>query len=385
VVHRDVKPQNILLTRNGVAKLVDFGIARAGDQRLTKTGQVVGTVFYMSPEQINGKPIDGRSDQFSAAVVLYELLTGKVPFEGESTGATMMKIISEPMPPLRTGAPITPPDLESTLATALAKDPVQRFPDAGAFGKALARIRSGLGTATFAAAANATSPYPAVATSSATAVTTVAPTVPSPRPAVMAIPASDTAVPVRKDRPVAGYILAFLLVVGLSLILLFSWSQRRAFDNALATPATSREPQETQPSPSPAPPTSEAAPPAASPAERARDLNGTYDLYQDDRLVGEMTIFDQTETEFSVRAKDWRAEGHIRGREGYYDWRFSGGDVAGETGRTTFVVQPDGSLAGHVQGDKSALQWRYLARPRKKPAAVQRQPKQLPDPEEAFR
>jgi len=155
-------------------------------------------------------------------------------------------------------------------------------------------------------------------------------------------------------------------VVGLSLILIYSWSQRRALDNALAKPASPAEQVRPQPSPTPDSPPPETAKPVATPLERAPDLNGTYDLYQDERLVGEMTIFNQTENEFSVRATEWRAEGHLRGREGYYDWRFSGGDMAGETGRTTFVVQADGSLAGHVQGDKTSLQWRYLAKPRKK-------------------
>ena len=359
VIHRDVKPQNILVTNEGVAKLVDFGIARAGDQRLTRTGQVVGTVFYMSPEQINGKPLDGRSDQFSAAVVLYELLTGKVPFEGESTGATMMKIISEPMPPLGTSAPLAPPELETIIGTALAKDPAARFPTAAAFAKALDAIRRQSPTGAYAAAA-ATSAETAAYPHTPTSHERLAATVRSPSPVELpALPPTPSESPARKQRPWSAYLLAAALVIAVGLIALYSWSSSAAPRPVPPTPTRT-------PTPAPIPP----------PAERAPDVNGTYDLFQDGQMVGEMTIFDQTGSEFSVRAKTWRAEGHIRGREGYYDWRFFAGDMTDETGRTTFTVQPDGSLAGHVQGDKSPVQWKYLAKPRKKAPAAEKRDQQ---------
>jgi serine/threonine protein kinase len=137
VVHRDIKPANILVTNEGLAKILDFGIARAGDQRMTKTGQVMGTVFYMSPEQINGQAVDGRSDVFSAGVVLYELLTGDVPFEADSTGATMMRILTAPTPPLSARQPLSPPVLDEIIARALAKKAEDRYASAAEFAQAL--------------------------------------------------------------------------------------------------------------------------------------------------------------------------------------------------------------------------------------------------------
>jgi len=98
-------------------------------------------------------------------------------------------------------------------------------------------------------------------------------------------------------------------------------------------------------------------------------LEGTYDLFQDNEVVGEMTVYNQSESEFAVRAKEWDAQGHISGREGYYDWRFAKGELAGQTGRTTFTVQQDGNLVGKVQGDRPELKWAYLAKPRVRPAA----------------
>ncbi len=95
IIHRDIKPGNIMVLNDGSVKIVDFGIARLGDNTLTQTGQIVGSLHYMPPEQFLNKPLDTRADIYSTGVVLYQLLTYSLPFEGESTGSTIAKIISE--------------------------------------------------------------------------------------------------------------------------------------------------------------------------------------------------------------------------------------------------------------------------------------------------
>ncbi len=145
IVHRDIKPQNIMVQRDRTVKIVDFGIARMGSTGLTKTGQVIGTINYMSPEQINAAAVDGRSDIFSAAVVLYELLTFSLPFEGRDTTSTIMKILQEPAAPLkdRMGASY-PPQLDEILTRALAKDRDERFQTASQCAIELVHVRDQL-------------------------------------------------------------------------------------------------------------------------------------------------------------------------------------------------------------------------------------------------
>src|SRR5258708_13491874 len=133
IVHRDIKPANIMVLKDGNVKIVDFGIARLGDNTLTRTGQVVGTIYYMSPEQIGAKLVDRRSDLFSCGVMLYELLTGKLPFEAPDTASTLLKIINEPPPPISTLMEGAPPDLEDVLQRALAKDRDDRYSPPQAF------------------------------------------------------------------------------------------------------------------------------------------------------------------------------------------------------------------------------------------------------------
>ena len=95
IIHRDVKPANIMVRKDGVAKIADFGIARMQSHSLTQTGQILGTPNYMSPEQISGKPVDGRSDQYSLAVMLYEVLTGEKPFVADSLPTLLFRVVSE--------------------------------------------------------------------------------------------------------------------------------------------------------------------------------------------------------------------------------------------------------------------------------------------------
>ncbi len=138
IVHRDIKPANIMIAGDGTAKIADFGIAKitANDQ-LTLTGTIVGTPHYMSPEQVQGQAIDGRSDQFSLAVIAYEMLTGEKPYTGEHLTTVVYKIVAEePVPPHRLNATLAGA-IEHTLRKALAKKPDGRFPTCQEFTQAL--------------------------------------------------------------------------------------------------------------------------------------------------------------------------------------------------------------------------------------------------------
>ena len=137
IVHRDLKPQNVLIDEDGRARVTDFGIARGESSDITATGSVMGTAQYLSPEQAQGKETTPRSDIYSIGVILYEALTGRVPFEGDSAVAVALKQVSET--PRRPSAvnPQIPPALDAVVMRALAKDPDARFNDADAFMKAL--------------------------------------------------------------------------------------------------------------------------------------------------------------------------------------------------------------------------------------------------------
>jgi serine/threonine-protein kinase len=128
VVHRDIKPANIMCDLEGDSvKVTDFGIARITDSSKTKTGMVLGTPSYMSPEQLSGKKIEGRSDLFSLGVTLYQLSCGKLPFQGDSMAQLMFKIANEAPADILTVNPKVPPALVEVIEKALAKDPDQRF------------------------------------------------------------------------------------------------------------------------------------------------------------------------------------------------------------------------------------------------------------------
>ena len=143
VIHRDIKPANMMLTPQGVVKLMDFGIARSGDDStLTMTGTTLGSLGYMSPEQVKGEPTDARSDLYSVGISLYEMVTGRRPFRESSDYSIMAAQVNQPPTPPIELKPGLPPALNEIILLAIAKDPAGRFQSADAFKNALSRVGS---------------------------------------------------------------------------------------------------------------------------------------------------------------------------------------------------------------------------------------------------
>jgi len=154
MVHRDIKPQNVLLTDKGDAKVADFGIARAGSSvTISKTGSVMGTAGYMSPEQALGKPATPKSDLYSLGVVLYEALTGELPYTADNPIAVSMKHVNEPLVPPREIDPTIPEGMNALVARLMAKDPEDRYASADELADDLWRISRGRKPAAVPAAA----------------------------------------------------------------------------------------------------------------------------------------------------------------------------------------------------------------------------------------
>jgi beta-lactam-binding protein with PASTA domain len=156
VIHRDLKPHNVMVTGDGQVKVTDFGIARAGASEMTETGSIMGTAQYLSPEQAQGQGVSAASDLYSVGVILYELLTGHVPFAGDSAVSIALKHVSEPPPPPSQLRADLHPALEAVVMHALVKDPAGRFTSADEFTEALLSVREAIvtgadgGTAQFA-------------------------------------------------------------------------------------------------------------------------------------------------------------------------------------------------------------------------------------------
>ena len=240
IVHRDVKPGNILINDNGDVKVTDFGIARAvSEASMTVTGTTLGSVHYFSPEQARGDEVTGASDVYALGIVLFEMLTGRRPFEGDSAAAVALKRLNEDPPtPSAVGRP-APPGLEAIVMRALAREPSGRFPDAGAFAEAL-RVWRRDPDAVPAAAAGAAAPRPAPTPAAGEPTVYVPPRVtrPADRIPVAPPPRRVDAYPRDRDegQPWWIWLLALLAVVLLGAIGFLAVQLLGGFGRPSATP-----------------------------------------------------------------------------------------------------------------------------------------------------
>ena len=246
VVHRDIKPANIFLLADGTVKVADFGIAHIESSNLTQVGTVVGTPNYMSPEQIMGLPVDGRSDIFSTGVILYQFLTGERPFAGSST-TTMQKVLKEePLAPSTLNVQL-PPAIDAVVRKALAKRADDRFQTAQAFAAALQAAMPAARAQAIAPNADPDATLPnAVAIESATSA--AQPGAPAGTRVTAASAASAS--PARASQSLAIGLVGAIAVIGLAALVATWWLWPRA-DSAASTaqPLAPRVAQETPPNP----------------------------------------------------------------------------------------------------------------------------------------
>jgi len=237
IVHRDIKPHNVLVDGEGRVKVTDFGIARAGTSQMTEAGSIVGTAQYLSPEQARGADVDQRSDLYSLGVLMYEMLTGEVPFSGDTPVEIAMKHLSQtPVPPSAKRHEV-PRELDMVVMRALAKDPDDRYQSADEMEADLDRVARGVGVAPQTeetATQIMRSPVTMAAPLAATAATMITP----PRRAGGAAPLPpsvyyDLDEPIHR-RPVWPWIAALLFVVGAAIGGYFLYHQ---ISNRLASSA----------------------------------------------------------------------------------------------------------------------------------------------------
>jgi beta-lactam-binding protein with PASTA domain/predicted Ser/Thr protein kinase len=212
IVHRDIKPHNVIVDAEGRVKVTDFGIARAGTTQMTEVGSIIGTAQYLSPEQARGSPVDQTSDLYSVGIVLYELLTGKVPFTGDSPVEIAMKHISATPEPPSHIRPDIPAELDKIVLRALAKSPQQRYKSADEMDRDLTRVAQG---------ATVSRETEEAATQIITRPTMVA--APPPQPREVFYEYEEP----RRGRPFWPWLLVLLLLVGAGLMGWFVYQQVR--------------------------------------------------------------------------------------------------------------------------------------------------------------
>jgi hypothetical protein len=280
VVHRDLKPANLMMTDSGAIKIMDFGIARvAGSDHLTQAGYMMGTPAYMAPEQVLGQEVDARADLYAIGVVLYRLVTGKLPFKGETPFAMAQSQLHDPPTPIRIARESTPAWVELLTARALAKSPADRFQTAEEFAQALRRGVSGLPIE----ATTAISPS-AGTTTRAVALDAAAPTGAQPAGATGKT-AGPTTITLKKRNVAAMAGVATVVVVLLTVVAAY-FARTRTGNATLvpgSTPATAVpvqvpapvEPAQNAPAQTPQPPGAAAAKPEAGRSSAPAPAAGT--------------------------------------------------------------------------------------------------------------
>jgi eukaryotic-like serine/threonine-protein kinase len=227
IVHRDIKPHNVLVDGEGRVKVTDFGIARAGTSQMTETGSIVGTAQYLSPEQAKGGEVDPRSDLYSLGVVLYELLTGKTPFDGETPVEIAMKHLSTTPKPPSALRPDVPPELDMVVMRALAKNPDERYQSADEMEGDLERVARGAkvsATTVDTATQVLRRPAAAAAVTAATAATMIAspPAAAAPPPTVVA---EEEEYQEGGDRPLWPWLVAIGFIIAALVAGFFVWQE----------------------------------------------------------------------------------------------------------------------------------------------------------------
>ncbi|TKC90024.1 serine/threonine protein kinase [Polyangium fumosum] len=259
IIHRDIKPSNVFLARQGedvVVKILDFGVARIthdSSGQTTRTGVLLGSPSYMSPEQARGRHVDPRSDLWSLAVVLYECLTGRTPFGSQALGELLLEVCTEPIAPPTTFAPDLPAVVDSFFARALARNPDERFQSAETFAEALDSLRGGMPNLTLGPPRGmGRDPAAPEVSSSQTPPPTLTPTAPGIATTTMG-----------RSRPRAALLALGIvapIVLGLGALAVYGFSSpEEPLEPAGAAPA---EPIVTRPPDTPAPTVSASAPAA---------------------------------------------------------------------------------------------------------------------------